>query len=98
MIVEELRTIPFTLTYFREARDIGRQWAIDRFAQEREHTRSSLIFDARWVEFNARTLLGLEPEDIEDYDNAREWVHDLTAVISRTATREYKKLAEGQMR
>lgn len=94
--------IPFTLTYFREARDIGRQWARERYEQETVHLRVSAIFDASWAESNARMLLGIDLDDYakdrESYEHAMRWIRDLSTVIARAASREYKKLAEGQMR
>lgn len=89
--------IPFTLAHFREARAIGRQWAQERFDNMRVRTSADRIFDATWVESNARQLLGLRLEDYEaseDYAHVQGWVQDLSTVISRAAVRHYKKLIE----
>jgi hypothetical protein len=89
--------IPFTLTYFREARDIGRQWAQARFDNMREHTSVDSIFDATWVESNARLLLGLRLEDYatsEDYAHVQRWVWALSGAIANAARRHFKKLKE----
>lgn len=106
-VVERLRSLgswsaprfhfPFTLKYFREARDIGRQWAQERFDNTRVRSSVDSIFDATWVESNARALLGVTLEDYaksEDYAHVQGWVWALSSSIAGAAVRHYKKLEE----
>lgn len=83
--------IPFTLTFFREARDLGKKWGQHRFDQTMHRRPADRIFDPTWVEPNARLLLGLEPEEC-DTSHVRGWIMGLSTVIARSAAREYKKL------